>query len=104
MEKIEKKLAGRLFGSDNLKANQIIFKNPTPMIIYCQDENINDIEKAFECKKVEQCEEANDGNRLGKRQCIKKLCKEKMFADTCHCKKGRRERKKCFKTLEKDDL
>ena len=37
MEKIEKKLAGRLFGSDNLKANQITFKNPTPMIIYCQD-------------------------------------------------------------------
>ena len=74
------------------------------MISYCQDENINDIEKAFECKKVEQCEAANDGNRLGKRQCIKKLCKEKMFADTCHCKKGRRERKKCFKTLGKDDL
>merc|ERR1712038_1759187 len=74
------------------------------MTTYCQDENINDLEKAFECKKVELCAAANDGNRLRKRQCIKKLCKEKMFADTCHCKKGRRERRKCFKTLEKDDL
>merc|ERR1719414_558295 len=74
------------------------------MISYCRDEDINDMEKAFECKKVEQCEVANDGNRLRKKQCIKKLCKEKMFADTCHCKKGRRDRKKCFKTLAKDDL
>jgi len=74
------------------------------MLKYCQDEN-DDIEKTFECRKMEECEGRGDGrNKFRKRQCIKKLCKERLFVDTCHCKKGRRERKKCFRYFERDDL
>ena len=64
------------------------------MLNYCQDEN-DDIERAFECRKLNKCEAVEDW--FEKKQCIKKLCEEDEFADSCHCKKRRRQRKKCFK-------
>ena len=73
------------------------------MLDYCQDEN-DDIEKTFECRKMEECEIGDGGNRFGRKKCINKLCKERIFAVTCHCKKGRRERRKCFRSFEADDL
>lgn len=74
------------------------------MLNYCQDDNNEDMEKKFECQKLEKCEDVKGGNRLRKRQCIKKLCKDEMFAETCHCKSGRKERRKCFRKLEKVEL
>ena len=71
------------------------------MLNYCQDDSNEDMEKKFECQKIEKCEDVKGGNRLSKRQCIKKLCKDEMFAETCHCKSGRKERRKCFRKLEK---
>jgi len=69
------------------------------MLNYCQDEN-DDIEKSFDCRKMEECEIGDGGNRFRKKMCIKKLCKERIFVGTCHCKKGRRERRKCFRSFE----
>ena len=73
------------------------------MLNYCQDDSNEDMEKKFECQKIEKCEDVKGGNRLSKRQCIKKLCKDEMFAETCHCKSGRKERRKCFRKLEKNE-
>ena len=75
------------------------------MLDYCQnDNNEKDMEKKFECQKMQRCGGTNGRNKFGRRKCIKDLCKEEIFADICHCKNGRLERKKCFKKLEKVGL
>ena len=38
MNIVEQQLAGKLFGSENLKKTQDVSKNPTPLMIYCQNQ------------------------------------------------------------------
>ena len=70
------------------------------MLNYCRSAD-GKIGGTFECRTFNKCEDVED--RFHRRQCIKELCEEDEFADTCLCKRRRGERKKCFRQIEEEE-
>ena len=83
---------------DNINGLKLCVKEI--MIDYCRTEDAGTAEK-FECRKFNKC--GNIEDKYGRRKCVKALCKEEEFADTCHCKRTRRKRRKCFKGSEEEE-